>query len=218
MDRAPTGVTCHAPDLLEHGDAPDRPEATVDDVVDEVVQRVHAIPGTVVLVGHSFGAWVACRALPALGGKVERVVALAGVSGLGAELAARSQGLADALDAGQLTLEAAAAIATDLWLPTVNRSAVDVTAIGQLIASDRPDRLARVLRRQAQLADPMHWIAPFDVPSVSIHNVGDRGAPIALGRQLGALGSGNRFIELDGDGHYPQWSHADVVVEAVFGD
>jgi len=218
IDRAPDGVICHAPDLLDHGDSPDRPDATVDDVVSEAVDRINAIPGGVVLVGHSFGAWVLGRALPALHGKVEKVVVLAGVPGLTAEVAARSKGFADALDAGQLPLDVAGQIAADLWLPTANRSAAETAMISQLVMSDRIERLSRVLRRQTQLADATRRVAPFDVPSVSIHNVGDRAVPIALGREFGALGSSNQFIELDGDGHYPHWSHIDVVAAAVFGD
>jgi pimeloyl-ACP methyl ester carboxylesterase len=168
-------------------------------------------------VGHSYGAWVAGRALPSLGTAVQKFVAVGGVPGIDEPIAGRSAGFAAALEAGQLTLDAAATVAADLWLPTQNRSPEEVAVISDLIQTDTVERLARVLRRQTDLADPARWVAPYDVPSVSIHNIGDRGAPIALGRKLAELGSRSEWIELEGDGHYPQWSHADAVARAVFG-
>lgn len=217
VTRAPAGVECVAIDLLEHGDAPDAPTSTADDVVADVVRRVRSLEGPVVLVGHSFGAWVAGRAIAELGTAVERFVALAGVPGVDAAIAERSSGFAAALESGQLSLDAAAGLAIDLWLPTNDRQPEDVKFISELIREDSVARLARVLRRQTDLADTSRWVAPHHVRTTSIHNSGDRGVPVAFGRQLAALSSDSEWIELPGDGHYAQWTHRDIVTRAVFG-
>jgi pimeloyl-ACP methyl ester carboxylesterase len=216
IELAPAGTRCVALDLLDHGDAPDAPDATVDDVVDDVVRRVRQLDVPVTLVGHSFGAWAGGRALAQLGDRAARFVAVAGLPGIDADIAARSEGFAAALLAGHLPPEAATAAAADLWLPTTDRDPVHVERIAALVRADSIERLARVLRRQCQLADPARRVARHEVPSVSIHQQGDRGVPIAMGRELAALGPSTEWVELEGDGHYPQWTHRADVARAVF--
>ena len=214
--RAPADVECFAFDLLDHGAAPAAPRALVDDVVDDVVTRVRALGGPVVLVGHSFGAWVAGRALPQLDGLVTKFVALAGVCGVDSEIAARSLGFADALEAGQLTLDGAVGAAASLWLPAAGPKEEETAILQEIITGSSVTQLVRVLRRQAAISNPAIWVARHDVPGVAIHARGDRGVPLSMGKQLAALGSKTEFVELDGDSHFPQWSHPEVVTQAVF--
>jgi pimeloyl-ACP methyl ester carboxylesterase len=212
---APTGTECVAFDLLGHGDAADAGEDP-DDIVRDVVDRVRSLGGPVTLVGHSFGAWVAGRAIPALDGAVERFVAIAGIPGMDEAIAGRLLGFAGALDGGLLTMEAAAAVGVDLWLPTQARDPRDVERLTSVFTSERADRLARALRRTARLAEPSRWVVRHDVPTTSIHCTGDRAAPVELGRKLSELSSSGDWIEIDSDGHYPQWSHVELVAQAVF--
>ncbi len=218
LEHAPAGARCEAWDLIEHGAREDAPEATLEDVVAEVVERVRTLDGPVTLVGHSFGSWVAARALGPLGDRVARFVAIGGVAGLPGELAERSLGFAAMLEAGQLPLAAAAQAAADIWLPVEDRDPASIARVARLIEGDRVDRLARILRRQAGLADPVNRVAPYATPATLIHSVGDRGAPIALGRELAALGSNAELIELEGDDHFPQWSRPAEIASYVFVD
>jgi pimeloyl-ACP methyl ester carboxylesterase len=122
---APTGMPVHAWDLLDHGDE-DAPDATVDDMVADIVARTRALDGSVTLVGHSFGAWVGGRALLELGDQVTHFVAVAGLAAIPADIAERSLGFAAALESGQLSLAVAAGMACDIWLPAVGREALHV--------------------------------------------------------------------------------------------
>ncbi len=214
---APSGVRCEAWDLLDHG-ASSAPEATLEDTVDDVVARVHAIGVPVTLVGHSFGSWVGARALPLLGASVSRYVAIAGIPGMTPEIAERSLGFAAALEAGQLPLPAGAQAAVQLWLTASNPDPAHVARIAALIETDTVERLARILRRQAGMADPARRVLPFEARATFIHCKDDRGVPIALGRELAALGAGSRFVELEGDEHFPHWTRADLVGSIVFAD
>ncbi len=216
LDRAPAGAICQAWDLLDHGDR-DAPQATLDDIVADVVARTLALGvRDVTLVGHSFGSWVAGWALPELTGTVRRFVAIAGLAGLSTEVAQRSRGFADALETGQITLVETATAAADLWLPTVGRDPAHVEWLRTLIEGDRIDRLARVLRRQGELAEASRRVPSSPIAATSIHNQGDRAVPVALGRELASRFERAELVALDGDGHFPHWTHADRVAHAVF--
>lgn len=216
LAHAPEGAQCHALDLLDHGAAADAPGASVDDVVADLVAQLAALPPALVLVGHSFGAWACGRAIVHLPGRVTRFVAIAGLPGIDSAVAERSAGFAAALEAGALTLEAAAQVACDLWLPTSGRRPEHERAITKLVVEDRAERLVRVLRRQTELADPARWVANHDVPAVSIHEHGDRAVPLELGRQLAARSARSKWIELPGDGHFPHWTQAADVARIAF--
>lgn len=213
---APAEAKCVAFDLLDHGES-QAPGVTTDDVLADVVRRVRALEAPVTLVGHSFGAWIGGRALAELGGRVARYVAIGGLAGMGADLAARSQGFADALRAGQLTREAGVEVAAELWLPSGARRRKDEDRIAKLILGDSVERLARVLELQTQIADPARRVGAYDVPATCIHQTGDRAVPVALGRELASMGSRARMLELEGDGHYPHWTDAERVAAAIFG-
>jgi len=213
---APAGVSLEAWDLLDHGRAADAPSATLDDVVADVVGRVEALGRPVTLVGHSFGSWVAARACAALGERVSRFVSIAGLAGITEEIAARSMGFAAALESGGLSLAAAADAAVDLWLPTVGRNADDVARLRAMITADRVERLVRILRRQCGLADSSLHVRSLRVPTVGVGCRDDRGISLALGRELAEMAAIPTFIELDGDSHFPHWTHTAQVAALVF--
>jgi pimeloyl-ACP methyl ester carboxylesterase len=216
---APPGTTSHAFDLLDHGDGLDAPEATLDDIIADVVSRVSALGGAqVVLVGHSFGAWVAGHALPALEPRVARFVSIAGLASLPPDITARSMAFADALEAGQLSLSAAVGAACDIWLPAEGRDPEHAERVRALIEGDTPARLARVQRRHAGVAAADRIVPRSTTPALMIHASEDRGVPIAFGRGLLSRFERGIFVELEGDSHFPQWTHTARVAELVYGD
>lgn len=217
IEQAPAGVRCEAWDLLDHG-ARDAPEATLEDTVADVVDRVRGLGGPVTLVGHSFGAWVGARALGPLSERVARFVSIAGLPGIPPEVAQSFLGFATALESGQLPLPAAAQSAASGWLTASNPDPRHLARIAELIESDTTDRLARVLRRDSGLCEPGRRVQPFTTKTIAIHCVEDRAVPIALGRELVALGASARMVELDGDEHFPHWTRPAAVAELVFAD
>lgn len=217
LDLAPAGARCEAWDLLDHGER-DAPDATLDDTVADVVERVRAFDRPITLVGHSFGAWVGARALASLGERVERFVPIAGLPRVPAELAERSLGFAAALESGQLPVAGAVQAAAAIWLSPHDPDPRHVARIAELLESDRVERLARILRRQAGVADPAQHVQPYATRTTAIHCTGDRGVSIELGRELVAIGASARMVELDGDDHFPHWTRPAVVAEVVFGE
>lgn len=189
----------------------------MDDIVRDVVARVAALGGPVTLVGHSFGAWVAGRALAQLGDRVAHFVAVAGLAAIPTDIAQRSEDFATALESGQLTLAVAADMACDIWLPKEGRDPMHVRAIHELVERDRVERLCRVLRRHRALGDPARRVPRSDVRATVLHATDDRGAPIASGRDLVTCFSDARFVELPGDSHFLHWTHIEDVARHVFG-
>ena len=214
---APAGVRCHAWDLLDHTAAADAPGADVDDIVHDVARRIRALEGPITIVGHSFGAWVGGRALAALGGKVEHFVAIAGLASIAPDIAERSTGFAAALEAEQLTIPIAAGMGCDIWLPKEGREPAHERAILEDLESAGVERLCRVLRRHASLADPARRVPSSRVRATLLHATDDRGCPIASGRDLASCFSNAEFIELPGDSHFLHWTHTAAVAHVVFG-
>lgn len=212
---APANVRIEAWDLLDHG-ANHAPTASLDDTVADVAARVRALAGPVVLVGHSFGAWVGARATSSLADVVERFVAIDGLPRMSAEIATRSGGFAAALESGQLPVAVAAGAAIDLWLPTTNRSEEDAARIRELVTSDSVERLVRILRRQCGIAEPTNAVTHIPVATTAIHCTSDRAVALELGRELAGASAQGELVELDGDGHFPHWTDAARVAAHVF--
>lgn len=217
LELAPAGVRCEAWDLLDHGPSHE-PDATLDETVDDLIARVAAMDDPCTLVGHSFGTWVIGRALPRIADRVDRFVAIGGLPGGLPEMGERFPQIAAALESGQLPLAAVAQICMDLWLPQTDRDPAHVARIAELIESDTPPRVARVLRRLAQIADPERFVKPYTTATTLIHCKEDRAVPIGLARELAALGTSAEMIELEGDSHFPHWTNAARVAEIVFGN
>lgn len=211
---APADWRCHAWDLLDHGDS-DAPQASVDDMVAEVVRRTAALEGRVTLVGHSFGAWVVGRALASLEGKIDHVVILGGLGSIPGDLAARSTQFAEALESGQLTLSVAADMGADIWLPVANRRADDVRRVHEEIERAPVARICRVLRRHADLAAPERRVLGGATRATFLHAVDDRGCPISSGRALAAVFPHSVFHEIEGDSHFLHWTHVERVLDAL---
>jgi pimeloyl-ACP methyl ester carboxylesterase/DNA-binding CsgD family transcriptional regulator len=150
----PSGATLEAWPLLDVGSR-EVPEASVDDLVRDVAERLAKLRAPVVLVGHGFGAWIAAHAAARVPERVERCVLIAGSVSTPPETARECRALADALDAGQITPATIAATASARWLTgdgpeTRFRALIDV-----FFATESSARLARMLRRIADATAPV---------------------------------------------------------------
>ncbi|MFO0694361.1 MAG: alpha/beta hydrolase [Polyangiales bacterium] len=216
FEHAPSGVRCIGWDGPDCGDGPDVPGATLVDYENALMEEVKGAGSDVVLVGHSFGAWLVARVLPRLGGAVRRAVLISGLPSLTKEHADSFVGLADALASGAVAVEQAVGIAVDLWLPTENRDPIHVSWIERMMRHEGKDRLARGLRRIVPLADPAWAVGPYETPASLVHSEADRAAPLAYGQALAALGRDTKMTVLPGDSHMVQWTAPEALARIVF--
>lgn len=212
---APIGASLEAWDLLDHGRVRHAPSATLDDVVADVVARVEALGRPVTLVGHSFELGRGARVRDARRARAAIRVSRRARRYRGGDRDALD-GLRRSARAGRLSLAAAADAGVDLWLPRVGRNADDAARIRTMITGDRLERVVRVLRRQCGLADQSQRVRSLNVPTVGVGCRDDRGTPLALGRELAELAPTPTFVELDGDSHFPHWTHTAQVAAPIF--
>lgn len=194
-------VGAHALTLPDHG--ADAPTATVDDHIAHVASAIDREPGPVVLVGHSYGAWVAAHAAARAAGRVERLVTLAGLAEVSGATAAGLAGFAQALEAGALSAEAAAAIASQGWLGPGAPEAQHAR-VAALFAREGAARLARQLRRAVTATAVVpRSSAAARVIAIEHDAVVSRAASEALASALGV------HVELlPGASHFPHWNDA----------
>jgi (E)-2-((N-methylformamido)methylene)succinate hydrolase len=203
-------------DLPDHGDADDQLDLSLtsfDAVVDE---WLYEVAGPVVLVGYSFGALLAARALSRVAAaQVQRAILIAGFARLSADLARRNTGLADMVRTRALSPGSAAELALGLWfgaseLPTsVHSLAVDV------IRTDTPERLARQLDRSARLDADGVEPRPFLVPSVILHGEADATIAPDLGRGLANLAARGRYELVANAPHALPLSNPELVATRI---
>jgi pimeloyl-ACP methyl ester carboxylesterase len=194
--------------LPDHG--ADAASATVEDHVAFVVAALERAPSPVVLVGHSYGAWVAAHAAARASSRVERLALIAGFVSVDAETAAGLEGFAQALEAGALDAETAAGIAAQRWLGA-NATAAQGQRIRTLFVSEGAARLARQLRRAASASAPVVRSA-VDTRVIAVE--GDAVVPRARCEAL-ASALGVPVHALAGDSHFPHWSDAAAVARAI---
>ncbi|MCZ7687630.1 MAG: alpha/beta hydrolase, partial [Sandaracinaceae bacterium] len=187
LARTPEGVRAVVLDLPEV--AYDAPGTTLGSLEESFCAHVGDLAGinSVTLVGHSFGAWVVARALSTLGSRARRAILVGGVASLPPEMSQAYEDLAARLATGAIIREQALGVAVDNALgstatPELRRRLVKITERCPL------DRLVRSLRLVASLGAPEAVVPPFDTPATVIHSEGDRSAPLALGKELAALG------------------------------
>jgi pimeloyl-ACP methyl ester carboxylesterase len=197
----PHGVTCEAWSLLDVG-AREAPDASVDDLVGDVVERLAVLPAPVVLVGHSFGAWVAAHAAARVPERVARCVLIAGSVATPPEAAREFRALADGLDAGQLPPSALAQVAASRWLSPAGTDNRYRLLIDELFATEPSTRLARGLRR---LADAIAPVPPLSVPTLVLAGELDGALPHTASASLAAH-LGCPFELWAGAGHFLHWS------------
>lgn len=191
----------------------DEPEATLDDVIADVVARVAAMPSPVTLVGHSFGAWVAGHAAARLAGRVEGLYLIAGMRAVDPAMAAGLGGLADAIEAGQLPLDALVGAAAARWLDPDGSDAGGLTLIRALFVAEPPARVVRALRRAVTASAPVPAVG---VPARVLCCEGDQAVPVALCRAL-AEGIGAELTVLSGASHFVHWRDPAGVARRILG-
>ncbi len=100
----------------------------------------------------------------------------------------------------QMLLGEAADEQTVRWLHRVER------------ASATPEAVVRLLDETWWNADVRPLLAKLEVPALVMHRRGDLCVSFALGRELGSLIPGARFVALDGNCHLPWFGDSDPVI------
>lgn len=86
------------------------------------------------------------------------------------------------------------------------------------------NRLERQSTTPGGLLTSYRWIREIDVgpllpsiqcPTLVVHHTGDRLIPVSQGRYLAENIPGAKLLEIDSDGHLPEWGDTDRVLEAV---
>lgn len=102
---------------------------------------------------------------------------------------------------------------TEIFVPDATREEREVFArCQQLIAG--PDRAADALAAVYAL-DASAEVERVHAPTLVLHRRGDGAIPFALGRELSVRVQGARFVELDGDNHFPWHGDAESVLVPV---
>ncbi|MEZ5564125.1 MAG: alpha/beta hydrolase [Gammaproteobacteria bacterium] len=177
---------------------------------------ITAMRAPVVLVGHSFGGWLAARALSRVGGQVERAVLVGAMARLPPEHAAALRDIGATLASGQLDRAQFAEDVRALTLPGVQEDADGASRLCAMADRMGQMRTAALLTLAGQLATPAHAVRPFQTPADVIHSAGDQAMPLAYGEELARLGSRARLRVFGGDSHFPHWAHAAELAQIVF--
>jgi pimeloyl-ACP methyl ester carboxylesterase len=207
---APPGVT------VEVFELPDGRTTTLADQADALVERVEAMDGKIRLVGHSLGAYLVARVLPRLGDRVERAVPVGGFARLPAETVRGHAEIADALEAGTLAGAALRKLVYDVTVAPDPADAPGIELVDSMFLEPSGPDLARMIRRGLVTAEMDAALQPFSTPAVVVHGTDDRSVPLALAKELSALGSRATFLPIDGAGHFVQIFHPARVAAAVF--
>ncbi len=216
LAHAPAAARCVAIDLPDHGEAPDDVSVDYTSTFEAVAEAIAACPGPVVLVGHSFGAWLAAFLAPRHEARIDRLVLVEGLPGLPLELGIEFAGLGRAVAAGALPIAHAVSISAARWLPSPPPDEL-VARVEAMLSAQTPARLGRVLERIRLLAAPEHEVRRISAEADLVHVRGDRAVPLGTGEALFARAERGRLHLLEGDGHFPQWTQPERLASIVFG-
>ncbi|MFW5921241.1 MAG: alpha/beta fold hydrolase [Polyangiales bacterium] len=214
LEQVPNGTECIVMDLVDTGEAPDAPEATLDELEDDVAEVLAGQHGPVTAVGVSVGAYLIGRVLPKVADSVARVVLLGGMPYLTAARRRELAELADAIEGGTLDHNQLVAVACEQWLASETTDAA-VHEVRTMLDAEPADRIVRALRRLSEV-DAQRPVPPFEVPGLCLHTRGDPAVTFDLGEQLSALGSRCEMRPLDGDAHLLPLTRPQLLAEAVF--
>ena len=179
----------------------DEPDVTLEDIIADVAARIAAARAPVVLVGHSFGAWVAGQAAARAPERVERLFLMEGISAVTPPMAEGFLGLAGVLESGQFGLDALVGMAAPNWLDPDRPDPKLLDAIRALFVAEPPPRIARALRRGA---GAVAHVPAAGIPARVLCCEGDRAAPVAFSREL-ATRLGAELSVIPGANHFPHW-------------
>ena len=201
--------------VLDHGEGPDAPDATLQTFEQNLVDSVSACEGPVVIVGHCLGAYLGARVLDTLGAGVLRLVSFGGYAFLSPAAVEQRLALADALESGALTPEATLATAFEMWLgaPPHPREARQI--LERLLDRTPPERMLRYI---------VDWRRPATGSRAAIRYRSDDLAcarrshdPLRLGVELAQRGSNAHLVTVEGDSHFLQLTQPELAARHVFG-
>lgn len=214
LERVPEGTECVVVDLPDTGEAPEAPEATIDDLERDVAQILSGQHGPVTAVGLSVGAQLIARVLPEVSDHVARVVLLGGLPSLPNERRAEMTQLADALESGAMTKAQITETALARWLGGA-RSEQTEREPRAMLEAEPAERIVRALRRLAAVDDTREAKA-FETPGVCLHGRGDPAVAFEQGKRLAALGARCEMHPIDTDAHLLPVTHTELVADVVF--
>jgi len=217
MARRPAEAGCALLDLPDHGRARDEAQGSTAALEARVAAHVAELGDELVLVGHSYGAYLCGRLAARLPGRIARMVLISGFAGLPAERALGFAQMARQLESGELgDAELASDVARTWYGPGVTPD--EQRQVALLLEQTGPERRGRLLARLAQLAQPELRVAPYPTPCVVLHAERDAAVAFDLGRELCALGSNARLEAWDSASHMLPLSHGARVASAIFSD
>lgn len=219
LDGAPAAAHVHALDLPDHGDAPDAATENPTAFEDLVAASLRSVVGTepIVLVGHSFGAFVAAR-LAGKGGcglTIERMVLISGLSHLPVAQAEAFVEMAQAVESGALPIDVLVEQMIPAWLGEA-RSAVAEQYVRDTFLACSRERLVRGVRRLARVGFDDVQVGDFAMPTEVVHGERDAAVAPALGRDLARRGEQATWHVLDTASHMLPLTHADALRRIVF--
>ena len=206
----------HAIDLPDHGAAPrleDDDPLALERLVAERID--HLVGGdSVLLVGHSYGAFVAARLAQDGSLPITKMVLVSGLAGLPPEGGVSFEAMARALESDELDAAALYDAVEAGWLGDAASEDAAARARGAILATD-VSRLARQLRRLARVATDRVSVSGYDVPAILLHGDRDAAVSTALGRELAAVGADTTFELVPTSSHMLPLTHPDRIRAAV---
>ncbi len=208
----PADVEMITIDLPDH--VRDEPGHDLGSMIHALAEALASIPAPYVLVGHSMGAHLVARVLPALNGRVSRALLLSGFAGLPSAVLDGYRVLSDGIASGKVDPRSALAPAVEAALGP------DVVEpwrshLRSIVGSWPADRVERAARRVLEVG-VAPAMARFDTPAVIVHALDDVSIPSACARELIALGPRAELRELDRGGHFLPLSVPELVSSLAF--
>jgi len=208
-----------APSHPGFGNSP-RPEAfdTMYDLVHLYLEMLDLLPGPVVVVGFSFGGWIAAEVAVCGAAKLERLVL---VDPVGIKLGGREE-----RDIVHFFNTSPAELTRLAWHDPAQRPSGVYglgwqTAIDETMSDEQMIALARnwdalcLYAWRPHMYNPQlkHWLRRISVPTLVLWGQSDRIVTPQYGRAYSALMPGAHFAIIDQAGHHPELEQPRAFVE-----